>query len=198
MTRYPALPESLKSQLAAIEPSKSRSLDYYPCQVLLRTGASIDRVYVVAEAPYISQWGLYPDQDRGKSSIEIADVASITESPSRLPARFANRLYEAGESGMGYQVFTVIFSDGVKQAYLMGNAIDFIEYPDGKGMKDVANVLPHVGRDQNPQQGPKYHWCLYSDGEVPFHMKPLQVERRHLQIFLRQLSRRFTGILRRR
>lgn len=162
MTRYPALLESLRSRLAAIEPSKSGNLDYYPCQVLLRAGTVIDRVYVIAEAPYISRWGVYPDQDRGKSSIEIADVASISESPSRLPARFANRLYEAGESGMGYQIFTVIFSDDMKQAYLTGNAVDFIEYPEGKSMKDVTNVLPHVGRDQNPQRGPKYYWCLYS------------------------------------
>lgn len=198
MTRYPPLPESLKSQLAAIEPSRSGKLDYYPCQALLRTGATIDRVYVVAEAPYISQWGVYPEQDRAKSSIKIADVSLITGSPARLPARFANRLYEAGESGMGYQIFSVVFSDGTKQAYLTGNAVDFIEYPEGKGMKDVTDVLPNVGRNQNPQPGPKYHWCLYSDGEVPSHMRQMRIEGRNLRVFLRHLSYRFARILRRR
>lgn len=163
MARYPALPESLKSQLAAIEPSSSGNLYYYPCQVLLRTGATMDRVYMVAEAPYISLWGVYPEQDHWKSSIKIADVVSIAESPSRLPAQVANRLYEAGESGMGYQIFTIVFSDGTKQPYLTGGAVDFVEYPQGKGIKDVITVLPHVGRDQNPLQGPKYYWCLYSE-----------------------------------
>jgi hypothetical protein len=193
MARYPALAESLKSQLAAIEPSRSGKLDYYPCQVLPRTGATMDRVYVAAEAPYISVWGVYPEQDRGKSSIDIADIVSIKESPSRLPARFANRLYEAGESGMGYQVFTVVFSDGTNQPYFTGGAVDFIKYPAGKGMKDVADVLPHVGRDQNPERAPKYYWCLYSDGDVSVHMRPMPVEHRTLKSSVRYLWRRFSG-----
>jgi hypothetical protein len=145
MKRSPTLPEPLKTQLAAIEASKSGGLNYYPCCVVLRTGVTTDRVYVVGENPYISCWGVYPEQDPGKFWVRVEDVVSIIESPSRLPASFATKLYEAGESGMGYQIFTVVLSDGTEQAYVAGTAVDFIEYPDGKGPKNVTAGLPHVG-----------------------------------------------------
>ena len=66
---------------------------------------------------------------------------------------------------MGYQIFTVIFSDGTEQAWMTGDVVDFIEYPEGKGQNSVVAVLPRVGRDRNFQPAPKNYWCLYSDGE---------------------------------
>jgi len=163
MTRFPKLPEILQAEIDKIEPSHCGRLSYHPCRVTLLTGNSTDHVYVVAEKPYIALWGLYPEQDRGKFSVRIEDVVSIHESPSRLPAKFANQLYQMGESGMGYQIFTVAFSDGSEQAYLTGNAVDFIEFPQGKGPKDVVAVHPHTGRDLHPLPAPKYYWCLYSE-----------------------------------
>jgi hypothetical protein len=80
-----------------------------------------------------------------------------------VPAKYANEVYKAGESGMGYCIFTVVFSDGSKQAYVSGNAVDFIEYPEGKGPSNVVGILPQVGRDENPKPAPKYHWCLYAE-----------------------------------
>jgi hypothetical protein len=64
---------------------------------------------------------------------------------------------------MGYMIFTVQFSDGLEQAYLLGNLVDFIVYPDGKNPNDVTNVLPHIGRNANPRWGPQYLWCLYDE-----------------------------------
>jgi hypothetical protein len=196
-TRYSALPESLKTQLATIEPSRCGLLDYYPCQVLLRTGVTMDRVYVAAETPYISVWGIYPEQDRGKFSIGLEDVGSLAASPSRLPAQFANQLYQAGESGMGYQIFTLAFSDGTEQAYVTGNAVDFVEYPEGKGPSDVVVVLPHVGRDRDPRPSPKFHWCLYSDGEVPPYATPMPIDRLRPVPYLRRSLSRLLRRLRR-
>ena len=103
--------------------------------------------------------------------MRLEDVASIAESPSRLPARFANELYAAGESGMGYTVFTVVFKTAIpflrrRKTYLSGNAVDFIEYPFGTGPSDVASVLPHVGRRSAAlarRARPKYYWCRYSE-----------------------------------
>jgi hypothetical protein len=54
MARYPAVPQSLKAELATIEPSKDGDLDYYPCSAVLRTGFTMDRVYIAPEAQYIS------------------------------------------------------------------------------------------------------------------------------------------------
>jgi hypothetical protein len=167
--RYPKLPSRLKTQLEAITPSVDGELKYHPSLVRLNDGTEVDRVYVVSEAEYIGQWLLYPDQDAGKVEVRIEDVASLKESPSRLPARFANELYKAGESGMGYTVFTVVFSKRLgffpsRRDFVSGNAIDFIDYPPGRGAGDVVGVLPHVGRrDAGYRPGPRYSWCIFSE-----------------------------------
>jgi hypothetical protein len=116
-------------------------------------------------------WGVYPSSDPGKSEVSVSDLVSVVESPSRLPAPLATELYKAGESGMGYTVFTVIFKTMIqfirrRKTYLTGNAVDFIEYPLGTGPKDVVSVLPHVGRRTASlarQPRPKYYWCLYTE-----------------------------------
>ena len=167
-SKYPKLPSHLKEQLSAITPSTDRDLVYYPCLVRLNDGSELDRVYLVSEIPFITYWGVYPNQDPGKAEVLIADIASVADSPSRLPAQFANELYKAGESGMGYMVFTVVFKGLVpflrsRRAYLTGNAVDFIDYPLGKGPKDVISVLPGVGRNSRCRHGLKYYWCLYSE-----------------------------------
>ena len=65
---------------------------------------------------------------------------------------------------MGYTLFRVVFSDGTRQAFLAGNAVDFIEYPPGKGPQDVTAVLPHEGRNEKGcKYAPKYRWCIYSE-----------------------------------
>jgi hypothetical protein len=140
-------------------------LRYYPCAVRLTNGETLACVYVVHDEPYLRMWGVYPENDRGKSWVCVQDVLEIVDSPYRLPARFATELYRHGESGMGYTIFTVVFSDGSRQAYGTGNAVDFVRYPEGKKAKDVVVVLPHEGRNAESARGPGYYWCLYSDGQ---------------------------------
>jgi hypothetical protein len=159
----PKLPDKLRDDLSAITPSQCGDLAYWPCAARMKDGSVLLCVYVVLEGPYIRHWGVYPQQDRGKSYISIADVDALAESPKRLPARLANKLYEAGESGMGYTIFTVVFADGSRQAYGTGNAVDFIRYPEGKGQGDVLDVLPHEGRNAEPASCPEYYWCLFSE-----------------------------------
>ena len=90
----------------------------------------------------------------------------IRESGSRLPPDIADQLYEAGESGMGYCIFTIVFDDGSRQAYATGNAVDFIDYPTNRGPQNVTAVLPHKGREDPVRRegGANFLWCLY-DGE---------------------------------
>jgi hypothetical protein len=162
--RYSALPQHIRDALNGIEPSWDGDLAYFPCRVVLKDGRVGDNVYIVAEQPYIRMWGIYPEDDRGKSSIRIEDLIEVNESPIRLPAKFANQLYKAGESGMGYTIFTLVFSDGLTQACGTGNAIDFIRYPANKGPDDVVAVLPHEGRrDDSLVSMPDYTWCIYSE-----------------------------------
>lgn len=178
--RYPPLPSDLKEQLRAITPSvyharfrspttrEDFNLSYYPCLVTLKNGSALDRVYLASEIPWIKLWGRYPNEDRGKYEVLISDVAWVVKSPSRLPASFANELYETGESGMGHTVFTVVFKGVIpwlrsRRAFVTGSAVDFIQYPRGRTPKDVVAVLPHVGKRSISNCVPKYYWCLYSE-----------------------------------
>lgn len=163
MARYAQLPDHVRIALANIEPSQDGELAYYPCRAILRGGAVLDTVYLEPEMPYLRVWGVYPEGDSGKRFISIDDVEKVEDSPVRLPARFANEIYRNGESGMGYTIFTVVFSDGNRQACVTGNAVDFILYPVGKGPGDVIAVLPHEGRNAGPVRTPEWYWCLYSE-----------------------------------
>jgi hypothetical protein len=192
----PPLPPFLREQLPTIEPSVIGRGNYFPCSVTLKDGTTHDCVYVVSQATYIRDWGFYPEGDR---NISISDVTSLRESPFRLPAAFANRLYSAGESCMGGVIFTVVFSDGSKQAYVTGNAVDFISFPEGKRPADVVDVLPHVGRDANPQgrELPSAA-CLYCDDEtarlLPTGLlEPVVIRRRRLGQRLAAYIRRVTS-----
>jgi hypothetical protein len=162
--RYRPLPDNVRLALESIESSRDGDVLYYPCAVRLKNGETLQCVYVIPEVPYMRQWGIYPEDDKGKSWIRIEDVAEVKESLTRLPARFATELYQHGESGMGYTIFTIVFRDGYRQACVTGNAVDFIRYPPGLGPEDVVAVLPHVGRrDDSPVRSPHWTWCLYSE-----------------------------------
>jgi hypothetical protein len=158
---YPALPDKLREDLKTMTPSLDGDLTYWPCAARMKDGTVLGCVYVVPEGPYIKQWGVYPQQDPGKSHISLLDVDALAESPMRLPAQFANKLYRSSESGMGCTIFTVVFADGYQQAYGTGNAVDFIRYPEGKGQSDVVDVLAHEGRHSKPVSCPEYYWCLF-------------------------------------
>jgi hypothetical protein len=135
---------------------------YFPCRVTLRDGRILDTVYIEPEMPYLRWWGVYPEDDRGKRFVQVEDVVKVEDSPTRLPAQFANQIYDHGESGMGYTIFTVVFSDGERQVCITGNAVDFIRYPSGKGPNDVLSVLPYKGRNSQQVGAPDWYWCLYS------------------------------------
>lgn len=162
--RYPPLSSELARQLGAVPITNNL---YRPCQVILDDGTRLDRVYVVDAAPWFQQWGVWPEEDGGKQFLPLQRVSQILDSPSRLPAFAAAKLYATGESGMGYTIFTVCFQDGTNQIVQAGNAIDFIEYPAGQSPETVLDVLPHVGRDDPARaSAPDYHWCLYDGFEA--------------------------------
>ena len=156
------LTSELEQQLSNIEPSVDGRLSYYPCLLELKSGVKLDYVYMVPEVTYVDYWGVYPEDDPQKKCVYVRDIRMIKESPSRLPLPIAKRLYEAGESGMGYCVFTIVFSDGFRQAYQTGNAIDFVQYPAGYRPIDIVDVLPHAGREASHLFGAEYYWCLYA------------------------------------
>lgn len=58
--------------------------------------------------------------------LPIEEVANVCVSPARLPAKFANQIYQAGESHYGSYMFTLVFSRWRREKYLVGGFIDFL------------------------------------------------------------------------
>lgn len=151
-----------------VEPSRDGpALEYRPCRVVLNHGHVIDRVYVIEAMAYIRTWGVWPDEDPGKHGISIDDVASIEESPARLPARLANKMYAAGESAMGGCIFTLILNDGRRIVCGTGGAVDVPGLPVNVTPDLIVDLLPHEGRLQPYMPPPNYYWCLYSKPNSP-------------------------------
>jgi tRNA nucleotidyltransferase (CCA-adding enzyme) len=161
VTVHPQLPPRLKSQLDAVEPSHHGSVAYAPCRVTLRSGEVLDRVILAESTSAQALWGADP----AEGAPSVTEIAAIESSPSRLPARFANGLYEAGESGMGYAIFTVVMRDGTRLPFLTGSMVDFPNWPEGVHPLDVIDVLPHEGREQlvEHQESAPVVWMLYSE-----------------------------------
>jgi hypothetical protein len=158
------LPEHIQESLQGIEPTQDGDLNYFPCSTTLTSGEILDTVYFMPERPVMKLWEGYLQTDGAKRLIPMENVAEVRDSPSRLPARFANQLYRDGESGMGYTIFTVVFSDGARQACVTSAGVDFIHYPPGKGPLDVTAVISNEGkRDDSLVKAPPSYWCIYTD-----------------------------------
>jgi hypothetical protein len=154
----------LKRELLSVEPSLDHGLEYRPCLVTLDDGRERDFVYVCAAEPWFDHWGVDPEDDTGKRSVPIGCVVKVRDSPSRLPARLANKMYRAGESAMGGCFFQLVLSDGRTLAVETGNAVDFLDWPSGVGPTDVIDLVPHAGRlEQGHIRNAPYAWCLFDE-----------------------------------
>ena len=72
-------------------------------------------------------------------------------------------IWPAGESGMGYHLFQLDFSDGSTASFGTGGALDFPDLPPGKTPRDIVGVTAHAGRDDASRRTTKdYAWCLFS------------------------------------
>lgn len=161
------LRSELREQLERIEPSSDGVCAYRPCRVQLVSGETRDFVYVVDADEYIRVWGVWPEDDTGKRALAVEDVVAVEESPYRLPAELANKLYAWGESGMGYTLFTVVLRDGRRLPRVTGGAVDFPVLPDGLTTRDIVDVL-REGREVFKDRAPRadegtaeYAWSLY-------------------------------------
>lgn len=166
--RLPKIATSLYVRLLGIVPSIDQSwggiIQYYPCDVVMRDGTKRNRVYLVNARQWLVQWGPLPNEPLGEHVLDVQDVIEVRESISRLLPRFANKLYAAGETGMGYNIFTVHFDDGTSTVHSGGNTVDFIQYPPGKSARHVVDVTPFT-RDRafppDMELRPEYFWCPF-------------------------------------
>ena len=162
---YPDLPDFLRSQWEKIPPSHGAANNARPCMAVLDDNTVIDAVYVVSAEDFINTWGIWPKDDSAKREVHISRVRKFQKSPSRLPLKFAEKIYHVGESRMGGSDFTLVFSDKTTQAYVAGNAVDFLELPSGKSMADVIDViLSEAIQTTNCLHDLNYYWCLFGSG----------------------------------
>ena len=155
--------------LGSLEPTVTpHGLRLYPCEVVTDEGEMHSRVYLVEATAYIREWGVWPWADPGKRWMPAERIRAVRSSPARLPARFANTLLAAGESGMGYHAFAVDLRDGRRLYFISGNAVDFLCWPEGLGPDDVVAVHPGQrlpeGEYRQPQPGncnAEYAWAPF-------------------------------------
>lgn len=159
---------NVASMLQNIQPSiADNGLRLYPCEVQTDDGVTHRRVYVVNAKEYIRYWCEWPWIDTHKMWLPAERIQTLKSSRDRLPVSFANTLYAAGESGMGYCAFSVELHDRRQLYYITGNAVDFLCWPSDVGPEDVISVHPHVRRPARwwtsfkREEGADYMWCPY-------------------------------------
>jgi len=153
-----ASPEFILS-VESIEPSHTENdrEQFRPCRILLKDGRVVPRVICVEDhRGFITDGWIHPDS-----------VAEITPTTERMPGRLASKLYAAGESGMGYELFTMKMKDGTSHIYVTVGVVDFPDFPEGYETNDVMDVYPHEGRAQTNygcRHDRPFEWCYYVKG----------------------------------
>lgn len=149
--------------LMRIPPSKHRDAEFRPAQLRLRDATVVRCAYVMTADTFRAHFGTNAD---GPDFIAIDEVEAIKECPHRLPAEFATRIHNEGETGMGYCLFTVKYSDGTKTVFnTSSTGLDFVDYPPGKSPADVVDVIPHSGSIADifgrSRGGLEFKWLIF-------------------------------------
>ena len=135
--------KELTAALRAIEPSHCYGKLLRPCTVVLRNGTTIVRALASEDAPGLrTDWRIHRDE-----------IAEVRPYPFRMPAHLATKLYSAGESGMGYEIFTMDLRSGQRLVFITGNVVDFPDLPEGVTADDILDVHPHKGRERSQREG---------------------------------------------
>lgn len=140
LERVPELPQQLRPALEAVPVSRDGSTVYRPCEVELDDGQVVDGVYLIEARSYFSKWGVAPWNDSWKRHVLVEHIRGLRDSPTRLPPAIADELYKHGEDGMGYFVFELVLADGRVLACQTGDAVDFVDLPDGVTSHQVVGV----------------------------------------------------------
>ena len=159
--QYPVITKLLATELKSITPSVKKQVKLYPCLATLTDGRQLDGVYMIAAGDFLKI-----EDPESRTVLPLGRVAHIEESPTRLPAKLADKIYRSGESAMGYYLFTLVFDNGEHLPCRTGDSVDFVDLPRSFADKKIVNVLPHVGQKVVPAGKPQGHsaaavWCPF-------------------------------------
>jgi hypothetical protein len=159
---FPELGQASQRQLELVEPSVfPTGAVLYPCSARLKDGANYACVYFVDLATFRQLFrGLEPASIENLFWIPGEQVELIQESPARLPAKFANRIYQA-PGHWGYHSFTLVFSWWCRRDYLVGGFVDFLTYSFRRGPSDVKDILL-CRVNKRVTAVPQTYWCVFS------------------------------------
>jgi hypothetical protein len=161
------LRDRLRTKLESI-PHTSFPYDfmpYLPASASLKGSRTEECVVFFGESAYRRIWG--PDETR--RFVDIDEVLDVKQSTHQLLPEFASKLYEGGENFMGGTRFVLTMKDGNKFYYSLGGILDFVDYPLGYGMYDVAEVKAGIPLELRSRLAdkilghPQYAWCLYKE-----------------------------------
>ncbi len=148
--------QKITEAIHAIEPSHAGPDEtYWPCSLVLSDGQVVPR----AVCRVNRRWS-----DNG-DWINPENVSEVRPSPYRLPAALADKLYKAGESGMGYVIYIMKLRSRRSLVCSSGGIVDFPGLPEGVVGSDIIDVYPHKGRERSRREGcledAPFEWCDY-------------------------------------
>ncbi|TNE60883.1 MAG: hypothetical protein EP335_17755 [Alphaproteobacteria bacterium] len=159
--------------LELIQPSSDGVTRIYPCDIVLKDGSTRARVAILVGGFGASGWAVGADRE-----IVWNDVQYVHESPERLPARIANKLYEVGEAGMGYLLFWLEDASGRTARCYSGNVVDFGYVADAANDFDRTSIrraeavtnreqMDRFGTKSPPIGAPDYYIFLRQSDLMP-------------------------------
>jgi hypothetical protein len=128
----------------------------------MKDGSINSYVYVADSVSYFPQWGVDPEDDPGKSSVSIADISRIKESPYRLPPAIASEvLHHPGGMEKSGGFFLGLGGDRYLHCST-GDAVDFLDWPEGITPAQVTGLLDGPGSGERLEvSGAKFWWALF-------------------------------------
>ena len=94
--------------------------------------------------------------------VKVEDVAAIDQSVEQTPLNVYRKIREAGETGMGYYIFSLRLSDGRSLKCFSGGGFEFLRLPSGVAPHMIQDVTPCV-RDASDVEcrDAETSMCLY-------------------------------------
>jgi len=157
------LSEEMAAQVEAIGASRATGIERSPCIATMLDGERVERVIVVEVVEAAAPWML-PASDAGPygRAIDIRKVATLEDSPERLPADLASRVYMAGETAKDQFEFVIVLTDGSEVGCRTGAVVDYPGLPKDVTTADVADVRVLTRADSSGERRPTdFRYCYY-------------------------------------
>ena len=148
----PSLPPSIAEQLKEIAPQNIRTGDkktsVYPCSVTLNDGRVQQCTYLMSVLAAKRWWWIKTDS---KHQIQVQNIVSISPSPYRLQESLANKILEAGETGMGYTSGVFQFKNGKTLPWVTTESMEFMDLPDEYSIHDIIDIKLHIKNEEGKE-----------------------------------------------